>query len=218
MALAHIGRRQVLLLLVFVTQLPGASAADKRYGVDTGMKLYGNQGKEEDEPRVRAAAAQIKCDVCKTLVVDLWNKTACVPKLLLPCSSWEFLLKRSTALLTALLCALLTALLCAPLMAAMLPAANRTRGIDDDKGESGRVVKTEDGVLSLIEDTCRGRAPLFTQQHEVREEGHELYSFHAAPDGPSDWPDGVPRPLLVMVCAPPAYIFTRSLCMSFCGL
>ena len=32
-----------------------------------------------------------------------------------------------------------------------------------------RVVTTEDNVLAMIEDTCRGRAPLFTQQHEVLE-------------------------------------------------
>jgi hypothetical protein len=30
-------------------------------------------------------------------------------------------------------------------------------------------VTTEDNVLAMIEDTCRGRAPLFTQQHEVLE-------------------------------------------------
>eukprot|EP01044_Picomonas_judraskeda_P021221 COSAG03_NODE_4938_length_1385_cov_2.758165_2_plen_69_part_00 len=37
-----------------------------------------------------------------------------------------------------------------------------------------RVVKTEDNVLAMIEDTCVGRAPLFTQQHEVLELTGEL--------------------------------------------
>ena len=55
---------------------PTAKAADKRYGVSTGMKIHGNQGKEEDEPKVVAAAEAIKCSVCTTLVEDLWNKTA----------------------------------------------------------------------------------------------------------------------------------------------
>jgi|EP01043_Picozoa_sp_COSAG02_P067302 hypothetical protein len=40
------------------------------------MKIHGNQGKEEDEPKVVAAAEAIKCSVCTTLVEDLWNKTA----------------------------------------------------------------------------------------------------------------------------------------------
>ena len=58
---------------------------------------------------------------------------------------------------------------------------------------------TEDGVLTLIEETCRGRAPLFTQQHEVIElEAESKFAFRAAPDGPTDWPAGVPRPLIVM--------------------
>lgn len=40
------------------------------------MKIHGNQGKEEDEPKVVAAAEAIKCSVCTTLIEDLWNKTA----------------------------------------------------------------------------------------------------------------------------------------------
>eukprot|EP01052_Picozoa_sp_SAG31_P050241 SAG31_NODE_11377_length_1037_cov_1.182303_1_plen_62_part_10 len=36
---------------------------------------------------------------------------------------------------------------------------------------------TEDGVLALIEDTCRGRAPLFTQQHEVKDVGSDKFDF-----------------------------------------
>lgn len=38
-----------------------AAAADKKYGIDTGMKLYGNQGKEEDEPKVRLFAPAARC-------------------------------------------------------------------------------------------------------------------------------------------------------------
>jgi hypothetical protein len=114
------------------------------------MHIHGNQGKEEDEPKVREAANQIRCAVCETLVVDLWNKTA---------------------------------------------------GIDDDGGEDGRIVKTEDGILSLIEDTCRGKAPLFTQDHEVfmpKGENVFEFEFRPAPDGPSNWPAGVPKPLIMM--------------------
>eukprot|EP01052_Picozoa_sp_SAG31_P050242 SAG31_NODE_11377_length_1037_cov_1.182303_2_plen_110_part_00 len=65
----------LLLLLLLLGALGPAAAANKKYGIDTGMKLYGNQGKEEDEPKVREAAKQIRCDVCTTLVVDIWNKT-----------------------------------------------------------------------------------------------------------------------------------------------
>ena len=125
-----------------------------------------------------------------------------------------------------------------------------------------RVVKTEDNVLAMIEDTCRGRAPLFTQQHEILEltgeqdadkmafrvraataalaswlpclaaavavtprcaaaeetwpfavpapRHHSADSlalcslcsawlqFQEALDGPSDWPDDVPRPMVMM--------------------
>lgn len=59
-----------------VCLIGGVNGADKTYGVNTGMKIHGNQGKEEDEPKVLAAAESIKCDVCTTLVEDLWNKTA----------------------------------------------------------------------------------------------------------------------------------------------
>ena len=56
--------------------LPFATGADKKFGVNTGMKIHGNQGKDEDEPKVVAAADAIKCSVCTTLVEYLWNKTA----------------------------------------------------------------------------------------------------------------------------------------------
>ena len=130
-----------------------ATPADKSYGINTGMKIHGNQGKEEDQPKVEAAAESIKCSVCTTLVEDLWNKTA---------------------------------------------------GIDYDPGETGRVIKNEDNVFALIEDTCRGRAPLFTQQHEVLELTGQAdaakmrFKFQEALDGPSNWPAGVPRPMVMM--------------------
>jgi hypothetical protein len=137
------------LVVALMWQL--ARGADKRYGVDTGMKIHGNQGKSEDSPKVAAAVEFIRCDVCKTLVQDLWNKTA---------------------------------------------------GVDYDPGEDGRIVTTEDGVLALIEDTCRGRAPLFTQMHEVLEVTGETanakamrFEFREALDGPSDWPAHIPKPL-----------------------
>eukprot|EP01048_Picozoa_sp_COSAG05_P004066 COSAG05_NODE_205_length_14184_cov_81.700887_9_plen_384_part_00 len=136
--------------VVAVLALPLAMSADKRYGVDTGMKIHGKQGKQEDSPKVDFAAKAIRCRVCATLVEDLWNKTS---------------------------------------------------GIDYDPGEDGRIVTTEDGVLGLIEDTCRGRAPLFTQQHEVVEltgatDPEQMsFEFREAFDGPSDWPEHVPKPL-----------------------
>ena len=142
--------QQLLLLTALLLALPSAGAADKRYGVDTGMQIHGKQGKQEDLPKIAAATKAIRCRVCTTLVEDLWNKTS---------------------------------------------------GIDYDPGEDGRIVTTEDGVLGLIEDTCRGRAPLFTQQHEVLEltgsndASKMIFEFREAFDGPSDWPAHVPKPL-----------------------
>ena len=66
---------------------------------------------------------------------------------------------------------------------------NKTAGIDEDGGEDGRIAKTEDGILSLIEDTRRGKAPLFTRDHEVfmpKGENVFEFEFRPAPDATSN--------------------------------